>query len=66
MSAQSHSHRVKVTIDVSENGRFPLLYELYKRAKGQLNSHAASKFSTLLLQEKAEKDQNATNRLVWY
>lgn len=38
------------------NAKFPLLFEVYKRAKGQINSHESAKFSTELLQEKAEKD----------
>lgn len=36
------------------NTRFPALYEVYKRAKGQLNSHRHELFSKILLQEQAE------------
>ncbi len=34
--------------------KFPLLFEVYKRAKGQLNNDSAIEFSESLLQEKAE------------
>lgn len=36
--------------------RFPLLYEVYKRAKGQISEHKSLPFSTALLKESAEKD----------
>jgi glycyl-tRNA synthetase len=38
------------------NEKFPKLYEVYKRAKGQINDLAAVSFSDALLQEKAEKE----------
>nr|MBA2727172.1 glycine--tRNA ligase subunit beta [Parachlamydiaceae bacterium] len=37
------------------NTSFPLLYEVYKRAKGQLNAHRHDLFSNELLKENAEK-----------
>ncbi len=36
--------------------QFPLLYEVYKRAKGQISEHKTLPFSTALLKESAEKD----------
>ena len=39
-----------------ENARFPLLCEVYKRAKGQINNSEPLPFSADLLQEKAEKN----------
>lgn len=36
--------------------RFPLLYEVYKRAKGQISEHKELPFSTALLKENAEKE----------
>jgi glycyl-tRNA synthetase len=38
------------------NTKFPLLCEVYKRAKGQLNGQAQTAFKSELLQEQAEKD----------
>lgn len=38
------------------NVQFPQLYEVYKRAKGQLNNHANINFSKNLLNEHAEKE----------
>jgi len=38
-----------------ENASFPLLNEVYKRAKGQLNAHRHDLFSSQLLKENAEK-----------
>ena len=38
----------------TENDKFPLLYEVYKRAKGQINDHAPANFSKALLKEPAE------------
>ncbi len=38
----------------SSDKKFPLLYEVYKRAKGQLTNQKSVAFSDLLLQEKAE------------
>lgn len=43
-----------------QNDKFPLLYEVYKRAKGQLNDHVQASFSAQLLQETAEKDLDAS------
>ena len=40
----------------THNEKFPLLYEVYKRAKGQIIDHANASFSSTLLQENAEKD----------
>ena len=42
------------------NAKFPLLCEVYKRAKGQLNNHAHVAFSAALLQEPAEKELDAS------
>lgn len=39
-----------------EGMAFPSLFEVYKRARGQLNNHAAVHFSEKLLTEPAEKD----------
>ena len=41
-----------------ENPRFPLLCEVYKRAKGQINNSAPAAFTEGLLQENAEKNLN--------
>lgn len=38
------------------NDKFPLLYEVYKRARGQIVDHAQVKFSANLLKENAEKN----------
>lgn len=38
------------------NQQFPLLYEVYKRAKGQLETYSTSSYSPSLLQEPAEKE----------
>ena len=38
------------------NAKFPLLCEVYKRAKGQLNGQAQTPFKSELLQEQAEKE----------
>jgi glycyl-tRNA synthetase len=40
----------------SSNEKFPLLYEVYKRARGQIVDHTHVKFSTHLLKENAEKN----------
>jgi glycyl-tRNA synthetase len=47
--------RVKALHHFRESSdQFPQLYEVYKRAKGQLNNHHAVPFSSQLLQEEAE------------
>ena len=50
--------KVQALHQFRKNSRFPLLFEVYKRAKGQLglvNNVTAQKFSTALLEENAEK-----------
>lgn len=39
----------------STSSQFPLLFEVYKRAKGQLNNQASIAFNPVLLKENAEK-----------
>ena len=39
-----------------QHDHFPLLYEVYKRAKGQIGTHAGAQFSEKLLMEPAEKN----------
>ncbi|NGX42113.1 MAG: Glycine--tRNA ligase alpha subunit [Chlamydiae bacterium] len=49
--------RVKALHEFRKSGdQFPKLYEVYKRAKGQLNNQQAYTFNPKLLQEKGEKD----------
>lgn len=57
--------KVRALHNFRKNGnRFPLLIEVYKRAKGQLNGTATQPFSSALLQEGAEKELDETlNRL---
>lgn len=50
--------RVKALHDFRNMEKFALLYEVYKRAKGQLNGEKAAPFSDLLLKEEAEKRLN--------
>lgn len=40
------------------NSQFPFLYEVYKRARGQLQNHETMHFHPALLCEKAEKELN--------
>lgn len=53
--------RVKALHNFRESGeQFPQLYEVYKRAKGQLTNHASVKFDPSLLCEDAEKQLDDT------
>lgn len=47
--------KVKALHRFRESPEFPLLWEAYKRAKGQLNGHLSRHFDPLLLKEPAEK-----------
>lgn len=49
--------KVKALHQFRESGeKFPQLYEVYKRAKGQLEDQKSASFSAQLLREKAEKE----------
>lgn len=53
--------RVKALHNFRESGeQFPQLYEVYKRAKGQLTNHTSVQFDPSLLMEDAEKQLDDT------
>lgn len=50
--------RIQALHQFRASNQFSSLYEVYKRAKGQVNTHEVSTFSSHLLKEEAEKELN--------